>query len=53
VKRIEKREKKYAVGQTSRLEEPENHQQHHSNEKSLALTVLLLFAHCKTRYWLL
>jgi hypothetical protein len=45
----EREEKKYS--QTSRLETPEELQLHHNHEKFLFLTVLLLFAQCKMKYW--
>jgi hypothetical protein len=44
-----KKQKTYS--QTSRLENPEELQLHHSHEKFLFLTVLLLFAQCKMNYW--
>jgi hypothetical protein len=46
-----KRENKNTYSQTSRLENPEELQLHHNHEKFLFLTVLLLFAQCKKRYW--
>jgi hypothetical protein len=47
--KIEKKINKYS--QTSRLENLEELQLHHNHEKFLFLTVLLLFAQCKMRYW--
>jgi hypothetical protein len=40
----QKREKISTCSQTSRLENPEEFQQHHNHEKILFLAVLLLFA---------
>jgi hypothetical protein len=46
------RERKNIYSQTSRLENPEERQQHQNHEKFLLfLTVLLLFAQCKKHYW--
>jgi hypothetical protein len=45
------REKINTCSQTSRLENPEELQLHHNHEKFLFLTVRLLFAQCKMRYW--
>jgi hypothetical protein len=48
-----KREKKNTYSQISRLETPEELQQHHNYEKFLFLTelLLLLFAQCKMYFW--
>jgi hypothetical protein len=43
-KQNEQKERKNKYSQTSRLENPEELQLHHNNEKFLFLTVLLLFA---------
>jgi hypothetical protein len=47
----QKERKKNTNSQTSRLENPEELQQHHNHEKFLFLTVLSLFAQCKVHYW--
>jgi hypothetical protein len=43
-----KREKENTYSQTGRLENPEELQLHHNHEQILFLTVLLLFAQCKS-----
>jgi hypothetical protein len=50
-KQNEQKEGRSTYSQTSRLENPEELQLHHNHEKFLFLTVLLLFAQCKMRYW--
>jgi hypothetical protein len=49
-KQNEQKERKKII-QTSRLESPEELQLHHNHEKSLFLTVLLLFEQCRINYW--
>jgi hypothetical protein len=46
-----KEREKITYSQTSRLETPEELQLDHNHKKFLFLTVLLLFAQCKMRYW--
>jgi hypothetical protein len=46
-KQNERKERKNAYSQTSRLENPEELQLNHNHEKFLFSTVLLLFALCK------
>jgi hypothetical protein len=50
-KQNEQKERENTYSQTSRLETPEELQQHHKHEKFLFLTVLSLFAQCKMHYW--
>jgi hypothetical protein len=50
-KQNEQKERKKTYSQTSRLENPEELQQHHNHEKFLFLTVLLLFAQSKMNHW--
>jgi hypothetical protein len=47
----QKEREKSTYSQTSRLETPEELQQHHNHENFLFLTVLSLFARCKMHYW--
>jgi hypothetical protein len=50
-KQNKQKEKKNTYSQTSRPKKAEELQLHHNHEKLLFLTVMLLFAQCKMRYW--